>query len=120
MTMNYNESTSNNYSIEFLNECVRLDVEAMPRGIRARLVSLFRRMEIFGSNLGMPHTRQIETGLFELRAMSQEGIGRVFYCTAIGKRIIVLHSFVKKSQKTPLKELEIARQRLAEVKNEAH
>ena len=55
-------------------------------------------------------------GLFELRIKGQEGIARVFYCTQIGKRIIVLHSFVKKTQKTPIKELELARKRLGELR----
>ena len=69
----------------------------------------------FGSNLGMPHTRPIEGGLFELRVKSKEGIARVFFCTKIGKKIIMLHSYVKKSQKIPKKELKIAQTRMSEV-----
>ena len=70
----------------------------------------------FGANLGMPHTRAMSDGLFELRVKGKEGIARVFYCTLVGQRIIMLHGFVKKSQQTPPKELKLARQRLAEVK----
>ena len=55
-------------------------------------------------------------GLFELRVKGKEGIARVFYCTLVGQRIIMLHGFIKKSQQTPPKELKLARQRLAEVK----
>ena len=69
----------------------------------------------FGSNLGMPHTKAIEGGLFELRIKGKEGIARVFYCTRIQKRIVMLHVFVKKSQKTPKKELKLAIQRMKEV-----
>lgn len=69
----------------------------------------------FGSNLGMPHTKPIEGGLFELRVKSKEGIARVFFCTKIGKKIILPHSFVKKSQKTPKKELRVAQTRMSEV-----
>ena len=72
-------------------------------------------MEEFGPDLGMPHTRAMGGGLFELRIKAAEGIARVFYCTAIDRRIVVLHHFVKKSEKTPPKELEIARRRLKEV-----
>ena len=73
----------------------------------------------FGSNLGMPHTTPVEGDLFELRVKSKEGIARVFFCTKIGKKIIMLHSFVKKSQKTPKKELKVAQTRMSEViKNE--
>ena len=69
----------------------------------------------FGGNLGMPHTRAMSGGLFELRIKGQEGIGRVFYCTLVGQRIVMLHGFIKKSQKTPPKELRIAKRRMAEV-----
>ena len=70
----------------------------------------------FGANLGMPHTESLNDGLFELRVKGKEGIARVFYCTLAGQRIIMLHGFIKKSQKIPPKELKLARERLAEVK----
>ena len=54
-------------------------------------------------------------GLFELRIKAAEGIARVFYCTVVDRRIVILHQFVKKSDKTPPKELEIARRRMKEV-----
>ena len=63
----------------------------------------------------MPHTKALGEKLFELRLKSKEGIGRVFYCTKIGKKIIVLHTYVKKTQKIPKKEFKIARKRLQEV-----
>jgi phage-related protein len=58
----------------------------------------------------------ITDGLLELRIKSKEGIARVFYCTVINKRIVMLHVFIKKSQKIPQKELMIALARLKEVK----
>ena len=57
-------------------------------------------------------------GLFELRMKAGKGIARVFYCTVIGRRIVFLHQFVKKTDKTPPKELKITRQRMKEVKND--
>ena len=74
-------------------------------------------MKVFGSNLGDPHTKSFGEGLFELRVKGAEGIGRIFYCTVIGKNIFMLHSFIKKTQKTPQKELEIAISRMKEIKN---
>ncbi len=56
-------------------------------------------------------------GLFELRLNGVEGIARVFFCTLVGKRIVMLHSFIKKSDKTPPREREIAEARLKEVKD---
>jgi len=74
-------------------------------------------MAEIGPNIGMPHTMAIGDGLFEIRLKGQEGIARVFYCTFKGKEIIMLYSFIKKTQKAPKNELEIARLRLKEVKN---
>ncbi|WP_236545730.1 type II toxin-antitoxin system RelE/ParE family toxin [Photorhabdus akhurstii] len=56
--------------------------------------------------------------MFELRLKGTEGITRVFYCTMIGHRIVILHSFVKKTQKTPLKACRKAKIRMKEVKND--
>ena len=72
-------------------------------------------MEEFGPDLGMPHTRAMGGGLFELRIKAAEGIARVFYCTVVDRRIVFLHQFVKKTERTPPKELEIARRRMKEV-----
>jgi phage-related protein len=72
-------------------------------------------MEIYGPDLGMPHTRAMGRGLFELRLKAAEGIARVFYCRVVGKPIVMLHQFTKKSEKTPLRELEVARRRMEEV-----
>lgn len=65
----------------------------------------------------MPHTRAMGAGLFELRLKAGEGIGRVVYCTLVGRRIVMLHQFVKKTEKTPPKELSIARRRMKERKD---
>jgi phage-related protein len=56
-------------------------------------------------------------GLLELRCKGQEGIGRAFYCTLIGREIVILHSFIKKTQETPDSEMKIARKRLKGIKN---
>ena len=72
-------------------------------------------MIVFGSNLGMPHTKFLEDGLLELRVKSKEGIARVFYCILINKRIMILHTFIKKTSKTPKKEIQLAKKRMIEV-----
>lgn len=53
-------------------------------------------------------------GLFEIRTKGQEGIGRAFFCTLVGQRIVILHGFIKKTDKTPKHELDIAKQRMSE------
>ena len=64
----------------------------------------------------MPHTRGMGAGLFEVRAKGREGIGRAFYCTLIGERIVILHAIVKKTAKPPVRDLEAARTRQREIK----
>ena len=89
----------------------------LPAGFVARFLRYAERMEIFRPDLGMPHTRAMGEGLFEPRLKATEGIARVFYCTLVGREIVILHQFTKKSQKTPRKELEIAKRRMKEVKD---
>ncbi len=70
----------------------------------------------YGPNLGLPHTDAFGGGLFELRLKSADGIARVFFCTMVEQEIIMLRSFIKKTQKTPLKEIKLAKQRMKELK----
>ena len=103
------------YRLSYYNETVETELDAWPVGLRARFRALSFRMEEYGPNLGMPHTRALGNGLFEIRAKAEEGIGRVFFCTMVGRKIIILHSFIKKTDKTPKRELEIALTRQKEV-----
>jgi phage-related protein len=73
-------------------------------------------MVAFGSKLEKRHTKAFGDGLFELRLKGTEGIARVFFCTFVGRKIVMLHSFVKKSNKTPARELKVAPSRLKELK----
>ena len=104
------------WSIDYYDKDVEKAVLSLPAGLLARYLRYTDLMIEFGADLGMPHTRSMSDGLFELRLKSKEGIARVFYCTLVGKRIVMLHVFVKKTQKTPQRELRRARKRLVEVK----
>ena len=106
-----------NYTIDFYSESVQADIMGLPETLAARFLNLADRMEIVGANLGEPHTKAFGNGLFELRIKGSEGIARVFYCTLVNRRIVMLHSFVKMTQKTPPRELRIAENRLKEIKN---
>ena len=92
---------------------VRIDLDW--RAVGARFVRYADRMEVYGPDLGMPHTRTMGDGLFELRLKSAEEIARVFYCTVAGRQIVMLHQFVKKTEKTPLRQLAVARKRMNEL-----
>ena len=105
------------WTIEYYSVQVEQEILDLPAGLLARYFRLTELLLDFGANLGMPHTRPMGDSLFELRVKGKEGIARVFYCTLIGRRIVMLHSFIKKTEKTPQRELKIAQQRLREVKN---
>ena len=104
-------------TITYYSEEVQAEILALPDTLAARYVVLTRRMVALGPNLGEPHTKAFGEGLFELRLKGAEGIARVFCCTLVGRRIVMLHSFIKKSAKPPLRELEVARGRIGEVKH---
>lgn len=104
------------WEILYYNEDVQEALNDWPVGIRAFYARVAERMITFGPNLGMPFTRSMGKGLFEIRARGKEGIGRAFFCTIVDQRIVILHAFIKKSQKTPKKELDIARRRMNDVK----
>lgn len=106
-----------NWQITYYNARVQRDVWAMPAGIVADYLRLTEAMTLYGADLRMPHSRAMGGGLFELRPKGPEGIGRVFYCTQVGKTIVMLHSFVKKTQETPDAEMRVARKRLKDVQH---
>ena len=105
------------WTITYYDITVQEAILAMPPGFLGRYLRYSDRMEIYGPDLGMPHTRAMGDGLFELRLKAAEGIARVFYCTVINRKIVMLHQFTKKTGKTPPRELVTARRRMKEIKN---
>ncbi len=104
-----------NWNIDFYKG-VEDNILDMPPKIQARMLKLLELMEKHGANLGPPHTESMGDGLFEIRAKAKEGIGRSLFCYLDGPNIHILHTFVKKSQKTPKKDLDLAKDRMKEVK----
>ncbi len=104
------------FVIRYYSETVQAEILQFPDTLQARYITLTQRMVEFGPHLGLPHTDAFGGGLFELRLKGAEGIARVFFCTLIGQEIVMLHSFIKKTQKTPDKELKIAKSRMKELK----
>ena len=103
------------WKVTFFSERVEQQTLKFPAGILAHLLHILELVEEFGPDLGKPHTAPMGKGLFEIRAKGKEGIGRSLFCTKKGKEIIILHSFVKKTRRTPSKELDIARKRMKEL-----
>jgi phage-related protein len=106
------------YDIQFFSASVQASIEKWPIGIFASFVRITEQVTVSGPNLGMPYTRAMGNGLFEIRARGPEGIGRVFYCCMKGKRVVILHAFLKKTQVTPIKVLRLAKQRMKEAQHD--
>lgn len=105
------------YTITYYSESVQTDILNLPDTLAARYIVLTRRMVALGPNLGEPHTEAFGKGLFALRLKGAEGIARVFFCALVGRRIVMLHSFIKKTNKTPPRERRIAEARMKEIKH---
>ncbi len=104
-----------NWKIEFFNEMVEKQTLAFPKGILADFLRVVELIEEFGPGSGRPHTAPLGKGLFEIRAKGREGLGRSIFCSVRDRKLIILHSFVKKTQKIPQKEMDKALKRLEEV-----
>lgn len=79
--------------------------------LRAKTVGLIIKLEKYGNNLREPYSKVLEDGICELRVSQGNNISRVLYFFVVGKKIILTNGFVKKTQKTPRKEIELAKKR---------
>ncbi|WP_407168177.1 type II toxin-antitoxin system RelE/ParE family toxin [Bradyrhizobium sp. ORS 111] len=97
------------WRVEILNEVVAKQIAALPVDMQARFIRLSERIIATGlESLGEPHVKHLIGKLWELRLSGRDGIVRALYVTASGRRVVVVRAFVKKSQKTPSGEIELA------------
>lgn len=105
------------WTVETLNATVDAELEDLPDDMRARFVRIVGLIETLGlEKVGKPHVEHLEGPLWEIRMKGRAGIARALYVTARGKRVVVVRTFVKKTQKTPRHEIELALKRAKEVK----
>jgi phage-related protein len=106
-----------NWTVETLDDRVDREVAALPSDMRARLKRIGDLMAINGpQSVREPYVKHLEGKLWEMRMTGRDGISRAIYVTAFERRVVVLRVFIKKSEKTPASELQIARDRLREVR----
>lgn len=102
------------WTVVHLNDAVDAEFDALPVGIKAKFLHLANLIEELGIiNIGEPYVKHLDGKLWEMRVRADNGYGRGFYCTSHGKRVVVLRYFVKKSSKTPLNEMALAKKRMA-------
>jgi len=105
------------WTVEALNAVVDAEIDALPRDMRAKLARLSAIVEQSGLQaLPRDNVKHLEDKLWELRITGRDGISRAIYVTAAVRRVVILRVFIKKTQQTPPRELEIARQRAKEVR----
>ena len=103
------------WTISFYSERVRAETLGLPAGMLANLLHILELVEEFGPSIGRPHTAPLGKGLFEIRAKGREGISRSLFCALKGQDIVILHTFIKKTQQIPNRHLDLARTRMQEV-----
>jgi phage-related protein len=104
------------WSFVFLNAAVKAELDALPTDMRAyfeRIVDLVQAVGL--ERVHEPYIKHLEDRIWEMRLRGRDGIARALYVTATGRRVVILRVFTKKTQKTPRREIEMARQRAKEV-----
>jgi phage-related protein len=105
--------------VELLDDRVRDELEALPPDMQARFRRIVELIQRYGiERVHEPHTKHVQGPLWEMRMKGKDGISRAVYVTAKGRRVVVVRVFVKKTQKTPRREIEIALQRAQEVQEQ--
>lgn len=105
------------FGVEYFHERILAEIESWPDDVVVDFARIVELLIEYGPLLRLPHSRAMGDGLFELRSRGRSGIGRALYCFVTGKRIVIVHAFIKKSQQTPERELKLARKRAKEVRN---
>jgi len=106
------------WTVETLNETADAEVESLPEDMRARLARIALLIETKGlEHVGEPHVKHIQGRIWEMRMKGKSGISRALYVTAVGQRVVILRVFVKKTEKTPHREIEIALTRAKLIKS---
>jgi phage-related protein len=104
------------WRVELLNDTVEKELNALPSDMRARFLHLAKIITQEGFEmLGAQYLKHLEGKLWEMRLKGRDGIARALYVTVTGKRVIVVRAFIKKTQKTPRTEIELALHRAQEI-----
>jgi phage-related protein len=104
------------WTVGFLDVETKEALDALPLDIRASFQRIVELIQAHGlERVREPYLKHLEGPLWEMRMKGKSGIARAIYVTATGMRIVVVHIFTKKTQKTPLSELKQALRKAKEV-----
>jgi phage-related protein len=106
------------WNVETLNETVDAELAELPADMRARLARISELIESVGlPSVKEPHVRHLRGHLWEIRLTGKAGIARALYVTAREQRVVILRAFVKKTEKTPTSDIDLALERAKELKS---
>ena len=104
------------WGVETLNQTVDKELEALPADLRARFVRVIQLIEDSGlPNVREPHVKHVKESIWEIRIKSKDGIARALYVTKHPQRVVIVRVFIKKTEKTPARELKLACERAKEL-----
>lgn len=104
------------WTVETLNDAVDAELEQLPADMLARFRYISSLIEEFGlERVREPHVKHVRGPLWEMRMKGKDGISRALYVTAVGQRVVVVRVFIKKTQRTPNREIELALRRAREI-----
>ncbi len=105
------------WTVTLLNAVVAAELAALPADVRARFSRIVSLIEGHGlERVREPHIKHVRGRIWEMRMSGRDGIARALYVTAMGKRVVVVRVFAKKTQKTPQREIELAEERAKEIR----
>ena len=104
------------WRVETLNDTVDREFDALPADMRARFARTCQLISAVGlEQMGAPHVRHLKGPLWEMRLAGRDGIARAIYIAAPGRRVVVVRVFVKKTRRTPRREIKLALTRAREI-----
>ena len=104
------------WRVETLNDTVDGELDALAADMRARFARICQLIAAVGlERVGAPHVRHLTGPLWEIRLRGRDGIARALYVVAKDRRVVVVRAFVKKTRRTPRREIELALRRAGEV-----
>lgn len=105
------------WTVTYINDVAEAEVEALPQDTRASFIRIVDMIAASGlERMREPYVKHVEGKIWEMRLKGRDGIARALYVTSTGRRVVVLRTFVKKTEKTPHREIEIALKRAKDVK----
>ncbi len=104
------------WSVETLNEAVDRELDALPADMRAKFARICQLIAAVGiERMGAPHVRHLSGPVWEMRLSGRDGISRALYVAVADKRVVVVRVFLKKTRRTPRREIELALRRAREA-----